>query len=108
MIDPNQIYEKLCTQGKDWAQKDHAASLLEETRKSVRSQVIVEYIEKGQNVSKSEAYAESDPRYIEHIQVMCEARKTANLAQVNYKAAQAWSEAVRTAESTLRAQMSLR
>jgi hypothetical protein len=103
MIDPEEIYNRLCKIGKEWCEKDHAAILLTETKKSVMSELMVECFKSGENGAKAEAYAQANPIYKDHIKAMCDARRVANLARVNYDAARSWAEAERSAESSRRA-----
>lgn len=105
MIDPDKILNDLIKTGSEWADKEHAANLLEQTRRSVRSAVMTERFLQGDNGAKAEAYAEASEKYQEHINKMCEARKQADLAHVNYHATKVWAEAIRTEESSRRAEM---
>lgn len=108
MIDPDKIRARIVAAGSGWSDKEHAASLLEETRKSVRAQIAVKYLEKGDSAAKAELYAEQDQIYLDHLKAMCEARRQANLAKVNYDAGRNWVENLRTNESTRRAEMQLK
>lgn len=107
-IDPDKIVHRLQTLGRDWADKDAAASLLEENRKSIRSQLAVDYLREAGSASMAEKLAEADEMYREHIKVMVEARKQANIAKVNYDAGRVWVDLKRSLESTRRAEMTLR
>lgn len=107
MIDPNEIYERLTRLGKEWVDKSHAATWLDESKKSVLSQIMTEGFLRGDSATKAECYALADQRYIDHIHAMVDAEREANLARVNYDAARAWSEALRTRESTERALMKI-
>ena len=104
-IDPNKIHANLVKLGEEWADKESAASLLEETRRNVRAEIMRQSNEK--TVAAVEAFAEASIRYKEHVISMVEARRIANRAHVNYKAAQVWVEVERSAESTRRAEMRL-
>ena len=105
---PSEIASKLAEAGHEWADKEAAASLLEETRKSVRAQLACEYIEGAGSAAKAELLAEADQRYTEHLTAMVEARKQANVARVNYDSGKIWTEMVRTAEATKRAELQMR
>lgn len=108
MIEADKITERIVQRGKAWADREHAASLLEETRKTVRAQFASEHSEKAGSVAKAEMMAEADPRYREHVIAMVDARKEANIAKVNYDAGKIYAELVRTEQATLRAEMNLR
>jgi hypothetical protein len=102
------IAERLASAGEEWADKEAAASLLEDTRKRVRAQVAVAHIAEGASAAKAELLAEASDQYHEHLQAMVEARKAANIARVNYDAGKTWTDLVRTQEATKRAEMNLR
>ena len=102
MINPDQIYERLFTAGADYADKDAAASLLEESKRVLLSQLMQSY--EG-SIAAREMAALADDRYVKHITVMVEARRDANRAKTRWLSAQAWVDATRTAAATERAAM---
>lgn len=103
MVEPNKIYERLTHEGEEWADKHAAAEVLEGALKSVFSQCVLKYRKANAPVSECEHSAQVDPEYVESRQRAIDARKEANRAKVRYKAAEAWFEAMRTAEATHRA-----
>lgn len=105
---PSEIASKLADAGREWADKESAASLLEETRKSVRAQLACGYFEEAGSAAKAELKAEADTRYIDHVKAMVEARKQANIARVNYDSGRIWTDLVRTIEASKRAEMNMR
>jgi hypothetical protein len=105
-FDPDKIHARLVTLGEEWADKEAAADLLEQTRRNVRAEIMRQSNESS--VAAAEAHAESSIRYKEHVVSMVEARRIANRAHVNYKAAQVWVEMARSVESTRRAELNLR
>jgi hypothetical protein len=104
-MDAEKIYESLVKAGEDWADADAAASLLEETRKSVMAKLINEA--EG-SVNAREYKAMADPEYRKHIDGMVTARKAANKARVRYDSAKILAELRRSEESTRRAEMTFR
>lgn len=73
---------------KEWVEKEKAASLLEENKSSVLSQMM---IAKGDMpVSRAEMYAKASQDWQDYIKAMVEARAEANLAKVRMK----WTELV--------------
>ena len=106
MIDPNEIHRRIVEIGEDWADKEAGASALEDTRRSVRAEIMRQSNEK--TMGAAEAFAEASIRYKEHIAAMVEARRVANRAHVNYKAIQVWVEMSRSKEATDRALINLR
>lgn len=105
-LNPNEIFERYRIAGEAWANLDGAACLLEETRKSVRAQIMTTSGETS--VSKAEMYAEADEEYRVHLERMVEARTQANIARVNYDAIRAWVDLTRSAEASNRAMATLR
>jgi hypothetical protein len=100
IIKPDEIYQRLSTAGEDYADKDAAASLLEESKKVLLSQLMQSH--EG-SVAAREMAALADARYSEHIADMVEARRQANRAKTRWLSAQAWVDATRTAAATERA-----
>lgn len=105
-LDSDRAYDALIKAGEDWADKDAAACLLEENRKSV----LAKY--KNESGEKSDAARETlalcHDNYLEHVAMMVEARRIANRARVKYDSAKVLAEMRRSEESTRRAEMTLR
>lgn len=104
--DPNELHGRFVELGSDWADKDAAANLLEETKKSVLGKTFL--AAEGKSVAEREYLALSNPGYVDHLKAMVEARKQANLARVRFDAARTWFDAARTIEATRRAEASIR
>lgn len=91
--------------GISWAEKNAAADLLEESKKSV----LAELAQKATGgVAERERVALASDVYQAHLIAMVNARRDANIARVNYDGAKAWLEMARSVESTRRAEMTLR
>ncbi len=105
-LDSDKAYDALVRSGEDWADKDAAASLLEESRKSVLAKLKNESGEKSDAAKETLALCHSD--YREHLGLMIEARREANRARVRYDSAKVLAEMRRSEESTRRAEMTLR
>jgi hypothetical protein len=104
-MNADEIHDRLVKAGEDWADLDAAASLLEETKKSV----LAELMNKAEgSMASREAEALADPSYKLHVTRMVSARKESNRAKVKYDSAKAWCELVRTQEATRRAEMGMR
>lgn len=108
MIDPNEVYTKLLKAADDWAELDGVANLLEETKKTLCAQLMLSNIRQGKSAASSECIALASDEYANHISAMVESRKHANKKKAALEAARAWFDAVRTVESTKRAEMNLR
>lgn len=107
-FDPTKLAEQLLQHGSAWAEDNCAADLLEETRKTLRSQIAMKFLPDAGSVSKAEMAAEATQEYIDHIKSMVEARKKANISRVQYDSDRAFIELIRSQESTRRAEMNLR
>jgi hypothetical protein len=102
---PEAIYDAIVKAGEEWSDLDAAATLLEETKKSVMAKLINEA--EG-SVNAREYKALADPIYRKHVEGMVTARKQANKARVRYDSAKILAELRRSEESTRRAEMNLR
>lgn len=107
-FDPHKIAERFRDDGLTWADRDGAASLLEETKKTLRSQIALGFLPDAGSVSKAEMMAEAKQEYTEHIRSMVTARTEANKARAQYDADRAFIDLVRSQESSRRAEMNLR
>ena len=105
-FDPDRIRERLAEVGEDWADKDAAANLLEETK----STLLAELMNTAKDASEAERkrIAQADPAYRLHLTNMVAARKEANRAKIRYETGKMWAELKRSQESTRRAEASIR
>lgn len=106
--DPTAIRERLVTSGEEWAEKEAAASWLEDSRKSVRAQLAMTHLKVAGSMGKAELMAEADQEYVQHLEKTIQARKLANIAKVNYEGNKVWVDLVRSLEATRRQEMNLR
>jgi hypothetical protein len=107
-LNPDKIYNELMVSGEDWADKDAAANLLEEGKKSLLAQLAIEEGAQGQSYVKAEALALANRDYKDYVASMVEARRVANRAKVRYGAIQVLAELRRSQESTRRAEMQIK
>lgn len=105
-FDPEKIYHNIVTAGEEWADKEAAASLLEETRKTVLAE-LVNSQPSAMSVAARESCALADPAYRLHVKNMVGARKAANVAKMRYDAVKVLAEMRRSQESSRRAEMRL-
>lgn len=105
-LDADKAYATLISSGEDWADKNAAANLLEETKKSVLSRL------KNESGAKSDAAKETEalshPEYQQHVETMVEARRVADRARVKYDSVKILTELRRSEESTRRAEAQIR
>lgn len=102
-LDPTDIYERLVKGGEEWADAQAAAELLEESKKTLVSQLGADSGLSSATAREAYAYAHDD--YIDHVQRMVEARKHANKCKVRYDSAKIWAELLRTKNANERAAM---
>lgn len=105
-LNPEQIAKELAKRGESWSDMEAAASLMEETKHTMLSQCMADHPEDSNAEAKSKA--SRDPRYIEHLKKMVEARKEANRAKVAYDTMKAYEGLYRTREATKRAEINIR
>lgn len=105
-MSPDEIYEKMVAAGNEWADLNAAAEALEEGLKSVKAQLMVSSTHTTAAGKEMEALA--DESYRAYVKQMTNARKLANRAKVKFDSIKAWIELYRSAESTRRAEMTLR
>ena len=104
-FDPEAIYQKLVDAGMEYADKDAAANILEETKKTLLAEIMQGF--QGSNAER-ERCALADTTYKHHLKTMVAARREANRARVRYDSARVLAEMRRTQESTRRAEANIR
>ena len=93
--------------GKDWADKLHAASLLDETKTVVRLEIANRIRRENPGMSRrdSEDMAIMSADYRSHLMAMIDAKRAANIARIMLEKAKTQFEAMRTAEVSRRVEM---
>lgn len=104
-FDPDAIYSRLVSAGEEWADKEAAAEILEENKKTILAEIMQGF--QG-STAERERQALADVTYKLHLKNMVAARKEANRARVRYDSAKVLAEMRRTEASTRRAEMMLR
>lgn len=104
-FDPDRIYKQLTDAGEDWVDKQAAAELLEETKKSVLAEIMGG--EDG-SMAARESAALASTAYRQHLRDMVDARREANRARVRYDSMKVLAEMRRSQESTRRAEIGMR
>lgn len=111
-LDPDRVYHALVQAGEEWAEKQAAADLYEETKATVlaelKNQVQAESGTEKLSEAARETKARAMPEYRLHLTKMVAARKEANISRVRYDAQKMLAELRRTEASTRRAEMTLR
>jgi hypothetical protein len=118
LMDPTDISTLVADAGAEWYQNDAAAASLEESKKSVLAKYILEYMDQGvpgkagaapksMSFAQAEQRALADPRYEEHVELMVQTRKNANLSRVRYDMGKMFLELQRSANATRRQEMAM-
>lgn len=105
-MNADKIYETVMKEGLEWADRNAAAEMLEETRKTVLAELGNRSGESS--MAAKEAWALTQPEYRLHLTNQITARKEANRARVRYDSAKLLAELRRSEESTRRAEINLR
>ena len=104
-FDPEAIYQKLASAGEEWADKEAAAEILEENKKTVLAEIMAGF--QG-STAERERCALADSAFKLHLKNMTAARREANRARVRYDSMKVLAEMRRTEASTRRAEMMMR
>src|SRR4051812_38442769 len=98
-FDPEAMYRKLVQAGEEWTDKEAAADILEQSKKTVLAELMNTM--EGPTAER-ERRALAEPTFKLHLAQMSAARKEANRARVRYDACKVLAEMRRTQESTRR------
>lgn len=102
MIDPNELFTRAENAAEDWADKDHAAGILEDFIDTLEGTITAELKAKGEPITVINKLSKADPRWIEASKNWREARKQALIAKLKYDQVNRYMDNVRTKESTER------
>jgi len=100
------VYHKIINAGIDWADKNGAAGLLEDSKHSILAQIANRFDDKSNAARESKARA--DAEYLDFLQELMMARKARDTAKVRYEAAKTLASLRQTQESLKKAEMNLR
>lgn len=102
----DELVNKVIELGEQWSDKDAAASILEETKKTFLNRLIQDlasaYTGKTPAFAQLESQALADPRYQEHLRQMVDARREASKVRVRYDMGKARLDLLRSQMATLR------
>lgn len=107
MMDISNLVNDLVKKGEEYADRDAAATLLEEAKGSVLGQMVEAFVKAGKSATAAEHMAKGGVMYRQHIAKMVEARRVALRARVNYEAMQTYIDLYRTKQATQRAEMKM-
>lgn len=104
-MDANELFHKLTVAGNDWADKQAAYNILEDTKNAVLAQLMLK--SHATSVAAKEIEAKASKEFTEHVQNTQEAMKAALKAKVQYESIKTWIDLKRSEEATRRAEMKL-
>jgi len=103
---PDTVKDRLIAVGEEWADKNAAAQLLEETRKTMFAKMC--NICSAESIAAKEKFAYAHEEYIAHVELMVEARRVANRARVKFDSAKVWIDLERSKQVTERQLMGIK
>jgi len=116
-FDPRRLTQEVIQIGEEWAEQDAAASVLEETRRTMLAKIVLELTESSfrggsagekprvLSAAAAESRALADSRYEQHLELMVHARKEANRLKVRYDMGRMRLELMRSLQATMRNEM---
>ena len=104
-MDADKLFHKLTLAGDDWADKQAAYNILEDTKNAVLAKLMTK--SQATSVAAKEIEAKASDEFTAHVKATQEAMKAALKAKVNYESIKIWIELRRSVEATRRAEMKL-
>lgn len=105
MIDPGKVYEQAMEAAEDYADKDHAAGVLEDALDALKGTLTADLKSKGESVTIISSLVKKDHAWIELSVQWRDARKSAILAKLKYDQVCRWQDNIRTNAVTDRSLM---
>lgn len=105
-MDADKLFHKLTLAGDDWADKQAAYNILEDTKNAVLAKLMLK--SQATSVAAREIEAKASQEFTEHVQATQEAMKEALKAKVHYESIKTWIDLKRSEEATRRAEAMIR
>ncbi len=102
MIDPTALYNKALAQAEEWADKEHAAGVLEDAVGAMEGVLYAEYKAKGEPSTLIPKLIKKDERHKQALEQWRLAKKEAHIAKMKYDQVNKYQDNIRTRESTER------
>ena len=93
-MNADKLYHKLTQAGEEWADRQAAFNILEDTKSAVLARLMMRST--AQSVAAREIEAKASPEYLSHVETTQEAMKAALKAKVRYNSIQVWIDLKRT------------
>ena len=107
-FDPNVLMKRAEELGDDWAEKDAAFGMLDDTKKNLVGKLMSSLLDDGIPTTKAEHYAHAKKEYADYIKDLGEARREKNKASGKYKTYLKWIDLIQTKEANQRAEMKIK
>ena len=107
-FDPNVLMKRAEKLGDDWAEKDAAFGMLDDTKKNLVGKLMSSLLDGGIPTSKAEHYAHAKKDYEDYIKELGKARLAKNKSSVKYKTYLKWLDMIQTKEANQRAEMMIK
>ena len=104
-MDADKLYYKLTQAGDDWADKQAAYNVLDDTKNAVLAQLMLK--SQATSIAAKEVEAKASKEYTNHVKATQEAMKASLKAKVAYESIKIWIDLKRSEEATRRAEMRL-
>lgn len=104
-MDANELYYKLTQAGDDWADKQAAFNILDDTKNSILAKLMLK--SDASSIAAREMEAKASDEYTAHVRSTQDAMKAALKAKVNYESIKIWIDLKRSEEATRRVEMKL-
>lgn len=102
MINPKELFEKAEQAAEDWADKDHAAGLLEDALSAMEGHIAAELKAKGESISIIPKLIKNETKWKELAKLWRDARKDALKAKLFYEQVNRYQDNIRSVEATTR------
>lgn len=106
-FNPLAIATHIADRGREWAETQAQANLLEEQGKSLLAVITKEMTNRGVSATQAHSTARADERWMTHINGLAVAQEQAIIAKTRYEASKEYSQNMRTQQATRRAEMQL-
>jgi hypothetical protein len=104
-MNADKLYHKLTQAGEEWADRQAAFNILEDTKSAVLARLMMRST--AQSVAAREIEAKASAEYLSHVETTQEAMKAALKAKVRYNSIQTWISLKQTEAANERVAMKL-
>ena len=102
MLDPNELFTKAMEAAEDYADKEHAAGVLEDALDALKGSLVAKYKARGEAVTIIKDLVKNDPEYKQLAIEWRDAVRAFRIAKLKYDQVCRFQDNVRTNEATAR------